>query len=302
MSKKRRQHTSLFRSSRSEMESVKAHQQQLTPQTASPAYSLAFGDNDFLLRKDLRPIRIQLELLKPELLQQEHGIESTIVFFGSARIPEPAVAKQRLAEAQAASDAKPGDEKLRRRAAIAQRMVENSKYYVQARALARLISEEGDGCEDVVVTGGGPGIMEAANRGADDVGANNIGLTIVLPHEENPNPFITPALSFRFHYFAIRKMHFLIRARAMVAFPGGFGTMDELFEALTLMQTGKIRRIPILLFGKAFWDSVVNFDALVDEGVISPEDLDLFRYVETAEEAWQLISTALDNETATESE
>lgn len=175
---------------------------------------------------------------------------------------------------------------------------DDHKYYQMAEEIAAKLVRHGYG----VISGGGPGIMEAANRGADDVGANNIGLTIVLPHEENPNPFITPALSFRFHYFAIRKMHFLIRARAMVAFPGGFGTMDELFEALTLMQTGKIRRIPILLFGKAFWDSVVNFDALVDEGVISPEDLDLFRYVETAEEAWQLISTALDNETATESE
>jgi len=251
-------------------------------QTAHPNYRLAFADLDFLMRDELRPVRLQLELLKPEMTLQEHGIASTLVFYGSARVPEPADAEAMLRRARTPVD--------RRRA---ERMVEKSRYYPEARKLARLASEvalQGPDHHFVVVSGGGPSFMEAANRGAADAGAHSIGLNIVLPHEQRPNDFVTPALSFQFHYFALRKMHFMMRARAIVVFPGGFGTLDELFEALTLTQTGKITPIPILLFGKDYWTRIVNFEQLVEEGVISPEDLALFRFVETADEAWQLIS------------
>lgn len=253
-----------------------------TPQTEHPAYKLAFQDTDFLLRDDLRPIRFQLELLKPELLLEEARIGSTLVFYGSARIPEPIKANALLEAAT--------DERSRR---IAERLIAKSRYYDVARQLARLASEcprEIDGTRQFVVcSGGGPSIMEAANRGAADVGAESLGLNIVLPHEQAPNQFVTPSLSFQFHYFALRKMHFLLRARAVAVFPGGFGTFDEMFELLTLIQTGKAKPMPVLMFGKEFWERVVNFEALADEGVISHRDLELLRFVETAEEAWEII-------------
>lgn len=259
-----------------------AKQATTTPQTASAAYKLAFQDNDFLLREDLRPVRFQLELLKPELLLDEAKIESMLVIYGSARIPEPDQAD--AIEAAATDDVQRN---------IARRLKAKAKYYEEARKLARLASQvppDENGCRHFVVcSGGGPSIMEAANRGADDVGKESVGLNIVLPHEQAPNRFVTPDLSFQFHYFALRKMHFLLRARAVCVFPGGFGTFDEMFELLTLIQTGKIKPIPIVLFGQEFWQRVVNFEALVEEGVISARDLDLFRFVETAEEAWQIV-------------
>jgi uncharacterized protein (TIGR00730 family) len=227
---------------------------------------------------------MQLELLKPELVQQEHGIRSTIVIFGSARIPPRDVAEQALAAAEAVGDA----------AAIARARTQlrMSRYYEEARRFARLVTEASRRLDPpiYVVTGGGPGIMEAGNRGAYEAGGKSIGLNIVLPHEQEPNPYVTPELCFLFHYFGLRKMHFLIRSIALVCFPGGFGTMDELFEVLTLVQTGKCRKRPILLFGREFWSRLINFDVLVESGMISPDDVHLFQYVESAEEAWQLIS------------
>lgn len=264
-----------------------------SPQTLSSSYQLAYRDHDFLLRDELRPVRLQLELLKPELILNEHQIESTIVIFGGARIPEPKIAHEQSAQAEAAAGKDPTDESLSRRARIARRVAERSKYYGEARRLASLVSKaskSSDHFNFVVMTGGGPGIMEAANRGAYEAGAENIGLNIVLPFEQRPNEYITPELCFQFHYFAIRKMHFLMRAKALVVFPGGFGTLDELFETLTLIQTKKIKPIPVLIFGREFWERIINFDALVEEGTISPEDILLFQYVETAEEAWEMIS------------
>jgi len=259
------------------------------PHCQSPSYRLAFQDPDFLLRDELRPVRLQLELLKPELILQEHHIESTIVIFGSARIPEPQAAMKELEAARAELRRDAANPALERKIRIAERRVANSRYYEEARQLGRLIGSHSDDQRLVVMTGGGPGIMEAANRGAHDSGALSIGLNIVLPHEQLPNPYITPELNFQFHYFAIRKMHLIMRAKSLVAFPGGFGTLDELFETLTLIQTGKVRRIPVLLFGREFWERAIHFQALVDEGTIAPEDLNLFRYVDTAEEAWDII-------------
>ena len=280
-----------FPTARAEIEAV-GSPAGLTPQTAAPSFRLAFEDTDFLLRQDLRPVRLQLELLKPELLQQEHGIRSTVTVFGSARISEPAVAAAALAEAEATATANPGDQESSRRVAIARRMLANSRYYEEARRFARIVSGTCIGeqvCDFVIKTGGGPGIMEAANRGAADVGAKSIGLNIVLPQEQGPNAYVTPELCFRFHYFAVRKMHFMTRSKALVVFPGGLGTLDELFEAATLMQTGKIEPIPILMFGREYWQRVINFAALVEEGMIAPGDLDIFTFVETAEEAWERI-------------
>ncbi|MCF6234162.1 MAG: TIGR00730 family Rossman fold protein [Rhodobacteraceae bacterium] len=241
-----------------------------TPQSRAPAYRLAFADNDFLCRDELRPVRLQLELLKPELLLDEQGIESTIVLFGGARIPDPE-----------------HKEKARTKT-----LADLSQYYTEAREFARLMTLKSmttGNRENVIVTGGGPGVMEAGNRGAMDAGGKSIGLSIVLPHEQAPNEYVTPDLSFNFHYFAIRKMHFLMRARAICIFPGGFGTMDELFETLTLIQTGRMQRVPFLLFGRAFWEKVINWEALADAGTISDEDLDLFRFVDTGAEAMDLI-------------
>lgn len=263
-----------------------------SPQTLSPSYRLAYSDTDFLLRDELRPVRLQLELLKPELILSEHDIRQTIVIFGGARIPEPERARQQLADTERDAAANPSDKALARRVRIMRRLVANSRYYEEARRLSFLISraaKTSDRLNYTVVTGGGPGIMEAANRGSRDADAESIGLNIVLPFEQKPNEYITPELCFQFHYFAIRKMHFLMRAKALVIFPGGYGTLDELFETLTLVQTSKIKPIPILVFGKEFWRSVVNFEALVDEGTISPEDIELFHYVETAEEAARIL-------------
>lgn len=243
-----------------------------TPQTQAPAYRLAFADDEFLCRDELRPVRLQLELLKPELMLNEHGIESTIVMFGGARIPDPQHKDQ----------------------ARTQTLADLSHFYDEAREFARLMTEkskQSGGRQNVVVTGGGPGVMEAGNRGAQDAGGHSVGLSIVLPHEQAPNSYVTPDLSFNFHYFAIRKMHFLMRARAITVFPGGFGTLDELFESLTLIQTGRMERVPFLLFGKAFWEKIINWDALADAGTISEQDLDLFRVVDTAQEAVDIIDS-----------
>jgi hypothetical protein len=261
-----------------------------TPQTTASAYRLAFADQEFLLRQELRPVRLQLELLKPEMIQEDLDIRSTIVVFGSARVPSPEEAQKQFKKAKTLVSKKASIEN-KHLLARAKKRVDRSRYYEEARRFGYIVSSE---CqkkhherEFVIVTGGGPGIMEGANRGAFDAKAINIGLNIVLPMEQAPNPYLTPELSFQFHYFAVRKMHFLIRARALVAFPGGYGTLDELFEALTLIQTQKIRPIPIILFGKSFWRRLIDFDFLVEEEMIHPEDLDLFRFVETAEEAWE---------------
>ncbi len=253
-----------------------------TPQTQSKAYKLAFQDKDFLLREDLRPVRFQLELMKTEVMLDEARILSTFVFYGSARIPRPEQADDFVDAAITPADRK-----------IAERLAAKAKYYAEAQKLAGIAARvpvDAAGCRNFVVcSGGGPSIMEAANRGAAEAGAPTIGLNIVLPHEQAPNVYVTPELSFQFHYFALRKMHFLLRARALAVFPGGFGTFDEFFELLTLVQTGKMKPIPILLFGKDFWTRVVNFEALAEEGVISPRDLDLINWVETAEEAWAVV-------------
>ena len=265
-----------------------------SPQCRSASYRLAFQDPDLLLRDELRPVRLQLEVLKPELVLQEQHIESTVVVYGSARIPDPETAESRLVSAQAEYAKNNQDPGLKKKVDAARKALENSRYYDEARKLGHLISSNTGKDKLVVITGGGPGIMEAANRGAHEAGIPSIGMNITLPHEQAPNPYITPDLNFQFHYFAIRKMHLLMRAKSLVAFPGGFGTLDELFETLTLIQTHKVQRIPVLLFGQAFWERVINFNALVEEGTISAEDLDLFVYVETAEEAWELISEAID--------
>src|SRR5262245_15689277 len=242
--------------------------------TPESSFRLAFTDERFLLREELRPVRMQLELLKPEMVQQEQRIESTIVLFGSARIVPPDVAQLQLEAAEAT-----GDAAALQRATMALQM---SQYYDEARRFSQIVTQRSRTLDTpiYVVTGGGPGIMEAGNRGAHDVGGRSIGLNIVLPHEQAPNPYITPELCFQFHYFALRKMHFVMRSIALVAFPGGFGTLDELFEAMTLMQTGKCRRRPILLFGREFWTRLVDFEFLIETGMISPGDEKLFRFVE----------------------
>ena len=259
-----------------------AEAQTETPQTQSASYQLAFRDVDFLLREELRPVRFQLELLKPEMLLEEANIGSTLVMYGSARIPAPEHCEALLAAADT-------DEKR----AVAERLVAKSKYYEVARQLARTASTcavvEKGMRQFVVCSGGGPSIMEAANRGAAEVGAETIGLNIVLPHEQAPNRYVTPRLSFQFHYFALRKMHFLLRARAVAVFPGGFGTLDEFLELLTLIQTGKMKPMPILLYGKEFWTRILNFEALAEEGVINRKDLDLFHWCETAADGWEKI-------------
>lgn len=258
----------LFRDSHQDR--VTAREVPETPQTRAPSYRLAFADDDFLCREELRPVRLQLELLKPEMLMNEAEVVSTIVLFGGARIPSPD--KKETARTQTLADL--------------------SEYYEEARRFSRMMTERSlaaGGTENIVVTGGGPGVMEAGNRGAAEAGGKSIGLNIVLPHEQAPNEYVTPELCFNFHYFAIRKMHFLMRANAICVFPGGFGTLDELFEALTLIQTGRMQQVPFLLFGRDFWQRIVNWEALSDAGTISAADLDLFRFVETAEEAVEAI-------------
>lgn len=263
-----------------------------TSQTRSDSYRLAYADNEFLLRDELRPVRLQLELLKPDLLQQENDIHSTVVIFGSARIPEQETAEKNLRKAETLVKGNPSSPENNRKVRIAKCILEKSRFYDEARELGQLITTESgqsEECKLVVVTGGGPGIMEAANRGAMDAKGKSIGLNIVLPFEQRPNSYITPELCFQFHYFAIRKMHFLKRAKALVAFPGGFGTLDELFETLTLIQTKKVKPVPVLLFGKEYWKRIVNFEALVEEGAIDKKDLELFEYVDSAKEAWNII-------------
>jgi len=241
-----------------------------TPQSRSSTYRLAFTDEEFMCRDELRPVRLQLELLKAQLLLEERRIESTVVLFGGARIPEPA----------------------QKHTARTRTLSQLSAFYDEAREFARLMTEKAIACgnrEYVIATGGGPGVMEAGNRGAQEAGGISLGLSIVLPHEQAPNQYVTPELSFNFHYFAIRKMHFLMRARAIAVFPGGFGTLDETFEALTLIQTGRMDRVPFLFFGRSFWETVINWQALADAGTISDEDLSLFRFVDSAGEAAEII-------------
>lgn len=261
---------SLFRDAGTDLSTAEEVRQ--TAQTLSPSYQLAFADADFLLQPELRPVRLQLELLKFQMLLDEADIRSTIVLFGGARIPAPEHAHTAKTET----------------------LKGLSHFYEEARRFARLMTEmavASGNRDNVVVTGGGPGVMEAGNRGAQEAGGVSIGLNVVLPHEQAPNPYVTPHLAFNFHYFAIRKMHFLMRARAICIFPGGFGTLDELFEALTLIQTKRMAPVPMLLFGRDFWEKIVNWEALREAGTISPEDLDLFRFVETAEEAAQAIAS-----------
>jgi uncharacterized protein (TIGR00730 family) len=274
-SRRRGAHTPL-RTSKQDIAALKRAPQ--TPQTAAAAYRLAYTDEEFLTSDDTRAIRFQLEYLKPELRLRERGINSTVVLFGGARIPEP------------------GKPAWAARNDVQKKNLERaSKYYDEARRFAQYASltSEALGFKDyVVVTGGGPGVMEAGNRGAADVGAPSIGFNIVLPHEQVPNQYITPELCFNFHYFATRKIHFLLRARAVAIFPGGFGTLDEFFETLTLIQTGRMERVPLLLFGMEFWKNVLNFEALADAGTISPDDLGLFTVVDSAEDGWAVVQKA----------
>ena len=258
----------------------------------SSSYRVAYEDIDFLREPKLRPVRMQLELQKVELSLRDHRIRSTIVVFGSTQIVSPVDAQKRLERARARLNDTPGDIRRQRAVSRLERLAAKSHYYEIAREFAALVSKEGQSGEDnyyVICTGGGPGIMEAANRGAFELGAKSIGLNIRIPKEQAPNPFITPDLCFQFHYFALRKMHFLLRAKALVVFPGGFGTCDELFDALTLRQTGRMQHIPIILFGRKYWNSVLNFRMFADEGTIDDEDLDLFRFVDTPREAWDSI-------------
>ena len=254
------------------------------------AYRLAFADPEFLLRRETRGIRFQLEMLKPDLAQRDLGIENTIVVFGSARVHEPEIARARMIDAESSGDPQA--------VARARAMVRNARHYEHAREFGRIVARYSARCpkEDqlFICTGGGPGIMEAASRGAHDEGALNVGLNIALPHEQSANPYISPELSFKFHYFALRKMHFMMRAKALVAFPGGFGTLDELFEVITLVQCKKAKPVPIVLFGSEHWKRLINLDVLVEEGMIAPEDLQLFQYVDDPQAAWDYIMRFYD--------
>jgi uncharacterized protein (TIGR00730 family) len=280
-----------------------AHASDGTPLEAD-AYRLAFADPEFLLRRETRGIRFQLEMLKPDLEQAAQGIENTVVVFGSARFTAPEHAHAALAAAEsnlakiagassghepAAPDLKAAQDAI----VVARRHVRNAHYYDQARLFGRLVAEYSQPLpakdQIFICTGGGPGIMEAANRGAHEIGQPTVGLNIALPHEQSSNPYVSPSLSFKFHYFALRKMHFMMRAKALVAFPGGFGTLDELFEVITLVQTGKAKPVPIILFGSDYWKRLVNFEVLIEEGAISPDDLKLFEYVDEPEAAWDAI-------------
>lgn len=286
-------HLASAREARAQAEQLQGHS----------SYRLAFTDDDFLMQDELRHVRLQLEYLKPQLLLEQHKVKATVVVFGSARFvsPEQAAvmlqqAQQQLAQALDEPSLLAGAEES---LLIAKRQVKNSRYYQQAQRFSELVTEHSLQCPKtalMIISGGGPGVMEAANRGAYHAGGKSIGLNIVLPHEQMPNPYITPEFCFQFHYFAIRKMHFLQRARALVAFPGGFGTLDELFETLTLLQTGKANRVPVVLFDEQFWRRLINFDLLVEEGLIHPRDLELIQFVDTAEQAWQHICHCYDLE------
>ncbi len=257
------------------------------------SYRLAYMDETFIRREDLRPLRLEMELLKPEMLIDEAGIKSTVVVFGGTQIAPKDVAEERLAAAEKAIAEKPDDEEAKRELFLAQRVMSKSRYYEECREFAKMVTEynlnDDKVGEYIVKTGGGPGIMEAGNRGAFDAGGKSMALNIILPFEQTPNSYITPGLCFQFNYFAIRKMHFLLRAKALVCFPGGFGTLDELFTALTLKQTGRMQDIPIILYSKEYWDGIINFQFLADEGVIQDKHMELFQYAETPEETWQII-------------
>lgn len=260
------------------------------------SYQLAYDDQDFILRDEMRPVRLMLELSKAEMILNEHNINHTIVIFGSSRTPRPDEAEAMLAAANAALTVSPHDQASKEKHEQALKQVDRAQYYNQARQLAELITRQSQQTETplFITTGGGPGIMEAANLGACDANGQSIGLNIVLPHEQYPNSYITPELCFQFHYFGIRKMHFLMRARALVVFPGGFGTLDELFDALTLLQTQKIKPLPVLLFGREYWQNVINFELLLNERMIANQDLALFNYVESVDEAWQIIQQFIE--------
>ena len=281
MTNKHDLHDTALHSAGNELLSIQDSSAVITPQ----AYRLAFTDPEFLLRRETRGLRIQLEMLKPDLAQKEHGIEHTVVVFGSARFRSEEVAHLELIRARATGD----EEQI----AKAETLVRNARFYEQARALGHTITKfsalQPEHNKLFICTGGGPGIMEAANRGAQEAGGISVGLNIALPHEQTPNPYITPGLSFKFHYFALRKMHFMMRAKALVAFPGGFGTLDELFETLTLVQCKKAKPVPIVLYGSDYWKRLFNPHVLVEEGVISEEDLDLFKYVDSVDDAWNFI-------------
>ena len=259
---------------------------------SSPSYGLAQNDHRLMERPEVRGARMLLELEKAELAFREHKIDSTVIVFGGTQIVERGAAERRLSETRRASQANPDSPRLKRDFVRAEKLLSRSRYYDDARAFARLVSIDNQ-CDDirkfVIVTGGGPGIMEAANRGAFDVGCQSIGLNIKLPAEQQPNPFITPDLCFQFNYFALRKFHFILRAAAVVLFPGGFGTLDEMFETLTLRQTHRMQPVPIILFGREYWSQIINFQQMADEGVISDDHLRLFSWAETPAEAWQQI-------------
>jgi uncharacterized protein (TIGR00730 family) len=269
-----------------------ATEQQSQDLLEHPSYRLAFADDDFLMQDELRHVRLQLEYLKPQLILEQNQIKATVVVFGSARFVSRQQAEQMVAEARTQLTQYPEALELQQKLKVAQRQLKNSAYYEAAAEFSRIVTEHSQSCPDtslMIISGGGPGVMEAANKGAYQAGGQSIGLNIVLPHEQKPNPYITPQFCFRFHYFAIRKMHFLQRARALVAFPGGFGTLDELFETLTLLQTGKANTVPVILYDKNFWTRLINFDLLVEEGLIKAEDMQLIQFVDTPEQAWQAI-------------
>lgn len=281
-----------FRPADADLPADPAARENLRQILASPSTLRAHEDLAWLSRDEQRAVRLQLELQRAETILAEAGIVGTIVVFGGTRVVERTEAERRLADAEAKAAA-PGDEAAQRAVEVARRVLAKARYYDEAREFGRLVSStcQRDGRSDfVVVTGGGPGVMEAANRGAFDVGARSLGFNIVLPHEQVPNAYITPGLCIHFHYFALRKMHFLMRARALVAFPGGFGTLDELFETLTLIQTGKMPPVPIVLFGREFWEKAIDLEFLVEEGTIAAQDLRLVSYAETAVEAWEAIA------------
>jgi hypothetical protein len=274
-------------------EDSEARRANLAAILASPSYQLAEYDTNFLKRDEIRPVRMHLELLKTETMLRDHDIKSTVVVFGSARIPPREVAEAELLVAQEAARKAPRDALLNRAVSRAERILAKSRFYEEAREFGRIVSKAcqiDKRCDFVVTTGGGPGIMEAVNRGAFDIGTKSIGLNIDLPHEQEPNPFITPDLCFQFHYFAIRKFHFILRAKALVVFPGGYGTLDEMFDTLCLRQTKRMQAIPIILYGREFWESIIDFHKMADEGVVADEDLNLISYAETPEEAWQIIA------------
>lgn len=269
-----------------------AAEQQSQDLLEHPSYRLAFADNDFLMQDELRHVRLQLEYLKPALVLEQHQIKATVVVFGSARFVSRQQAQQMVTEARHQLAQNPDTVELQQQLKVAERQLKNSVYYEAASEFSRLVTTHSQSCPDsslMIISGGGPGVMEAANKGAYEAGGQSIGLNIVLPHEQKPNPYITPEFCFRFHYFAIRKMHFLQRARALVAFPGGFGTLDELFETLTLLQTGKANTVPVILYDKNFWTRLINFELLVEEGLIKAEDMQLIQFVDTPEQAWQAI-------------